>query len=88
MISVIINNNDNTSLEVTLKNLCKTQKNILDKIHIKVLNSTTDIDVSECIKEYSDYIDIETVCDKYDNQWAMYNKVLKDIKTAAKREIK
>lgn len=81
MISIIINNNDNSSLEITLKNIVRTQKEILDKIHIKVLNSTLDIDVSNCVERYSSYMDIVVECQHYDNQWTAYNLVKEKVET-------
>ena len=81
MITLIINNNDNCSLDSTLKNLLKTQKDILKKIHIKVLNSTTDVDVTSSIKKYGSHIDIVVECDSYDNQWSAYNSAKENIRT-------
>ena len=81
MISIIINNHDNDRLAITLENLCKTQKSVLDKIHIIVMNATNDIDISEVINKYSDKIDISIECESYENQWEIQNKILKKVKT-------
>ena len=81
MISIVINNNDNNSLAITLENLCKTQKEVLDKVHIIVMNTTTDIDISEVVDKYSGKIDISIECESYDNQWKVQNKILQRVKT-------
>lgn len=82
MISIIINNNSNENLDITLKNLCKTQKSVLDKIHVIVMNSTTDIDISDTVEKYGKDIDVKVECQSYDNQWEVQNSILKKVKTS------
>lgn len=81
MISVVINNNNNENLGITLNNLCKTQKSVLDKIHVIVMNSTTDVDISDTIEKYGKNIDVTVECQSYDNQWEIQNSILKKVKT-------
>lgn len=81
MISIVINNNNNENLDITLKNLCKTQKSVLDKIHVIVMNSTTDVDISDTVEKYGKDIDVTVECQSYDNQWEIQNRILKKVKT-------
>ena len=81
MISVVINNNNNENLGITLNNLCKTQNSVLDKIHVFVMNSTTDVDISDTIEKYGKDIDVTVECQSYDNQWEIQNSILKKVKT-------